>query len=145
MPNNPPEPLRGPNGFIPPSEDGDPPSIAVGGFTGYDAINDAPLSKGAKILDTVAGGTADVFVQGFGFDSTATFALVPVGAPPVAPATIQSVTSLGDPSGTTPGTFQVTIALDATPADSRGQYALVMTTAEGKRDLVNVLIVQPPV
>lgn len=141
-----PNPVRTPEGFNRIDVSGDPvPQIVVGGYTQYDAINDAPLSKGAKITDEVAGGTADVFIQGFGFDAAATFDLVVSGAPPIAPATIQAVAFLSAPSGTTPGVFQVTIALDATPADSRGQYALVMTNAQGNRDLVNVLVTQPPV
>lgn len=137
-------PNRTPDGYKRVSGDDVPyPAIVVAGYTGYLATAGIPLSKGALVDDAVAGGTFDVFVQGFGFENaSASFDLIPIGPGlPATPATIQSVTPQGDPSGATPGAAQVTIELAGVPAESIGQYALVMTNGRGNQDLVNVTII----
>lgn len=139
-----PNPVRTPDGYASISSGGGgvPVNIAVGFYTGYASAMDAPLSLGAKVADDVGGGTFDVVLTGFGFDdgTASTVELVPNGPPITAAATISAVAWTA-PSGSTPGSIQVSIDLDGTPADSIGQYALVVTNDDGNRAIANVEII----
>jgi len=142
MPNNPPEPVRGPNGFIPDSNGGGggaaAPDLIVGFYPGYDSTISAPLSKGMKFTTAVQ--PLDFGVAGFGFDDTASVDLVVIGPTPVlTPATLTNVV-ITNGSGTDPATIAGTFVLASIPVESVGQYALVVTNADGERGLVSVEI-----
>lgn len=119
---------------------GQAPAIAVATFTGYDPVTGAPISLGSRVDAGVANGTFDVVVAGYGFATGDSVSLEPNQPGPITdPATV-SGTVFVDPAGTTPGSITATIDLAATPADSVGQYLLVVTNAAGLRGVANVQI-----
>lgn len=139
-----PNPVRTPDGYASKAGGaggGEPVNLAVAFYTGYDAASDAPISLGSRVASDVAGGTFDVSVAGFGFAVGDTVELVvnQPGPPPTTPATLGGAV-ITDPVGSTPGSITATINLAVAPAESVGQYALVVTNSDGNRGLANVQI-----